>query len=84
MIVSQDHYINEVFHDTGGHDLTTGRFGTPRVLAAARVLAGPAGPASSVRSTRYRGLPCHHPGPVARDRAQNVRGLVAGGMPLDV
>jgi len=38
MIVNQDHYINKVFHEPGKHDLTVAEFGTPYVLAAARVL----------------------------------------------
>lgn len=38
MIVNQDHYINAVFHDPGEHELTIEQFGTPHVLAAARVL----------------------------------------------
>ncbi len=45
MVVNQDHYVNGVFHDPGEHELTTGRFGTPYVLAAARVLVDPADPA---------------------------------------
>jgi hypothetical protein len=44
MIVNQDHYINEVFHGPGEYDLSTGRFGTPYVLAAARMLVDPADP----------------------------------------
>jgi hypothetical protein len=44
MVVNEDHYINEVFHDPGEHELTTGRFGTPYVLVAARVLVDPADP----------------------------------------
>jgi hypothetical protein len=45
MIVNQDHYINQVFHKPGRYDLTVEEFGTPYVLAAARVLADPADPA---------------------------------------
>jgi hypothetical protein len=45
MIVNQDHYINRVFHGPGHYDLTVGEFGTPYVLAAARVLVDPADPA---------------------------------------
>ncbi|MGH3214969.1 MAG: DUF1214 domain-containing protein [Trebonia sp.] len=42
MIVNQDHYVNAVFHDPGEHELTIEQFGTPHVLAAARVLVDPA------------------------------------------
>jgi hypothetical protein len=45
MIVNQDHYINQVFHKPGRYDLTVEEFGTPYVLAAARVLVDPADPA---------------------------------------
>jgi hypothetical protein len=42
MIVNQDHYISQVFHDPGEHELTMEQFGTPYVLAAARMLVDPA------------------------------------------
>jgi hypothetical protein len=45
MIVNQDHYVNAVFHDPGEHELAIERFGTPHVLAAARVMVDPADPA---------------------------------------
>lgn len=45
MIVNQDHYINDVFHDRGKYDLTIEDFGTPYVLVAARVLVDPGDPA---------------------------------------
>ncbi len=44
MVVNQDHYINKVFHEPGKHNLTTGDFGTPHVLVAARVLVDAADP----------------------------------------
>jgi hypothetical protein len=44
MIVNQDHYVNRVFHKPGHYDLTVEEFGTPYVLAAARVLVDPADP----------------------------------------
>jgi hypothetical protein len=44
MIANQDHYVSRVFHDPGGHDLMTSEYGTPHVLAAARMLADPADP----------------------------------------
>ncbi len=44
MIVNQDHYINNVFHDPGDHPLTTEEFDTPYVLVAARTLVDPADP----------------------------------------
>jgi hypothetical protein len=45
MIVNQDHYINEVFHEPGEYSLTTDEFDTPYVLVAARTLVDPADPA---------------------------------------
>jgi hypothetical protein len=45
MIVNQDHYVNRVFHKPGQYHLTVEEFGTPYVLAAARVLVDPADPA---------------------------------------
>ena len=45
MIVNQDHYINEVLHEAGPHELTVDRFDTPYVVAAARVLVDAADPA---------------------------------------
>jgi hypothetical protein len=45
MIVNQDHYINNVFHDPGKYDLTVEEFGTPHVLIAVRLLVDPADPA---------------------------------------
>jgi hypothetical protein len=45
MVVNQDHYINEVFHEPGNHELTLDRFDTPYVLVAARTLVDPADPA---------------------------------------
>ena len=40
-IVNEDHYVNRVFHEPGRYDLTVGHFGTPHVLAAARMLVDP-------------------------------------------
>jgi hypothetical protein len=45
MMVSQDHYINRVFHQPGEHHLTADEGGTRYVLLAMRVLADPADPA---------------------------------------
>lgn len=45
MIVNEDHYINQVFHDPGKYDLTVEEFDTPYVLVAARTLVDPADPA---------------------------------------
>jgi hypothetical protein len=45
MIVNQDHYINEVFHEPGAYQLTLEEFDTPYVLVAARTLVDPADPA---------------------------------------
>jgi len=44
MIVNQDHYVNHVFHEPGEHELTVEQFGTPYVVAAARMLVDPADP----------------------------------------
>jgi len=38
MIVNEDHYINEIFHDPGDYDISVERHGTPYVAGAARVL----------------------------------------------
>jgi hypothetical protein len=45
MIVNEDHYINELFHDAGSYDLTIDRHETPYVAVAARVLVDPNDPA---------------------------------------
>ena len=45
MIVNQDHYINQVLHEAGPHELTVERFDTPYVVAAARVLVDASDPA---------------------------------------
>jgi hypothetical protein len=44
MVVNQDHYVNQVFHEPGEYELTVGQFGTPYVLTAARVLVDPGDP----------------------------------------
>lgn len=44
MVVNQDHYINQVFHDAGTYELTVDEFDTPYVLLAARILVDPANP----------------------------------------
>jgi hypothetical protein len=45
MVVNQDHYINEVLHAPGPHELTVDRYDTPYVLLAARILVDPTDPA---------------------------------------
>ena len=45
MVVNQDHYINEVFHGAGRHELTVDRFDTPYVSLAARTLVDASDPA---------------------------------------
>jgi hypothetical protein len=45
MIVNEDHYINEVFHGAGRHELTQDQFDTPYVLVAARTLVDASDPA---------------------------------------
>ena len=44
MIVNQDHYINEIFHDPGVYELSVDRHETPYVFVAARVLVDPNDP----------------------------------------
>src|SRR5208282_4140238 len=44
MVVNQDHYVNKIFHEPGEHDLAVEEFGTPYVVAAARVLVDPGDP----------------------------------------
>jgi hypothetical protein len=41
MVVNQDHYINQLFHDPGEYELTVAEFDTPWVLVAVRVLVDP-------------------------------------------
>jgi hypothetical protein len=45
MVVNNDHYINEVWHSPGDHELSIDRFDTDYVLVAARILADPNDPA---------------------------------------
>jgi len=45
MIVNEDEYINQVFHQSGTYDLSMDVHGTPFVLLAARTLADPTDPA---------------------------------------
>ena len=45
MVVNNDHYINDVIHDAGDHELTVDRFDTDYVLVAARILVDPNDPA---------------------------------------
>lgn len=42
MVVNQDHYINEIFHDPGNYRLTVDDFDTEYVLLGGRVLVNPA------------------------------------------
>ena len=45
MVVSQDHYINRVFHTPGDHHLTAEEFGSDFVMVTARILVDPENPA---------------------------------------
>ncbi len=45
MVVDQDHYVNEIFHAAGEHQLAKDRFDTPYVMAAVRILVDPTDPA---------------------------------------
>ena len=44
MVVNQDHYINEIFHLPGEHQLTMDRHRTPFVALAVRTLVDPTDP----------------------------------------
>jgi hypothetical protein len=44
MVVNQDHYINRVFHEAGGHPITVEEFDTPFVVLAVRILVDPSNP----------------------------------------
>jgi hypothetical protein len=41
MVVNEDHYINDVFHDAGMHRISIDRFDTPYVAVAVRILVDP-------------------------------------------
>jgi hypothetical protein len=45
MVVNQDHYINDIFHEAGDHQVTAAHSGTPHALIALRILVDPADPA---------------------------------------
>lgn len=42
MVVNEDHYINQLFHEPGDHELTVATNATPYVAVAARTLVDPA------------------------------------------
>lgn len=44
MVVTQDHYVEAIFHDPGKHELTADRLGTPYVTVAVRTLVDPTDP----------------------------------------
>jgi hypothetical protein len=44
MVVNEDHFINEIFHDAGEHQLTIDRFDTAHVVIAVRILVDPTDP----------------------------------------
>lgn len=54
MVVSQDHYINEVLHDPGTHQLTVEQHGSPYVVLAARILVDPGDPEDVAEVTRLQ------------------------------
>lgn len=45
MVVNEHHYIDDVYHDAGEHELSIERFGTPHVVLAVRILVDPTDPA---------------------------------------
>jgi hypothetical protein len=51
MIVNRDHYINEIFHESGDHRLGIDRHETPHVAVAARVLIDSSDPADVAEAT---------------------------------
>jgi hypothetical protein len=44
MVINQDHYINQVFHDAGTYRLTAAAFGSPYVGIGVRILVDPNNP----------------------------------------
>ncbi|MFY0564952.1 DUF1214 domain-containing protein [Archangium lansingense] len=44
MIVNEDHYVNEIFHNAGSYELTIDRFETEYVVVAVRILVNPSIP----------------------------------------
>lgn len=54
MVVNLDHYVNEILHDPGVHELTVDRIGSEHVLIAARVLVDPGDPADVAVVTRIQ------------------------------
>ena len=44
MVINQDHYINDVLHESGDHALTMERYGTPYVCVGVRILVDPNNP----------------------------------------
>lgn len=45
MVVNEDHYVNQIFHDAGEYELSIETFDTPHVVVAVRTLVDPADPA---------------------------------------
>ena len=41
MIVNEDHFVNDVFHDAGEYTLTSGQYGSRYVLVGVRILVDP-------------------------------------------
>ena len=41
MIINEDHFVNEVFHDAGDYTLTSDQYGSRYVLVGARILVDP-------------------------------------------
>ncbi|SDZ31771.1 DUF1254 domain-containing protein [Herbiconiux ginsengi] len=54
MIVNQDHYINDVLHEPGDHELTVDKYDTPWVLVAVRTLVDPDDPADVAAVARVQ------------------------------
>jgi hypothetical protein len=44
MVVNEDHYINDIFHDAGTHAIAIDRFDTPYVAVAVRLVVDPTDP----------------------------------------
>jgi hypothetical protein len=44
MVITEDHFVNAVYHDAGAYPLTVAEFETPFVMVAVRILVDPADP----------------------------------------
>src|ERR1700744_1983441 len=54
MIVNEDHFVNDVFHDASEYTLTSDHYGSRYVLAGVRILVAPTTPQMWPPSRRFR------------------------------